>query len=89
MFKWLMFCVSKDMQIYHNYWLIFVFCSFRLDDTLDEATRKDLFTDTFCKVCRAVLQFESQRASHYKVGWKGEFLLASTGALAYLFGLST
>ncbi|XP_049653214.1 lysine-rich coiled-coil protein 1 [Accipiter gentilis] len=36
------------------------------DDTLDEATRKDLFTDTFCKVCRAVLQFESQRASHYK-----------------------
>ncbi|KFQ08227.1 Zinc finger matrin-type protein 1, partial [Leptosomus discolor] len=33
---------------------------------LDEATRKDLFTDTFCKVCRAVLQFESQRMSHYK-----------------------
>ncbi|KFW00204.1 Zinc finger matrin-type protein 1, partial [Eurypyga helias] len=33
---------------------------------LDEATRKDLFTDTFCKVCRAVLQFESQRTSHYK-----------------------
>uniref|UniRef100_A0A8C0AQH2 Uncharacterized protein n=1 Tax=Buteo japonicus TaxID=224669 RepID=A0A8C0AQH2_9AVES len=27
----------------------------------------NLFTDTFCKVCRAVLQFESQRASHYKV----------------------
>ncbi|NWW97310.1 ZMAT1 protein, partial [Rhynochetos jubatus] len=37
-----------------------------LDDILDEATRKDLFTDTFCKVCRAVLQFESQRTSHYK-----------------------
>ncbi|NWU54789.1 ZMAT1 protein, partial [Dromas ardeola] len=37
-----------------------------LDDILDEATRKDLFTDTFCKVCKAVLQFESQRASHYK-----------------------
>ncbi|NXT93110.1 ZMAT4 protein, partial [Anhinga rufa] len=36
------------------------------DDILDEATRKDLFTDTFCKVCRAVLQFESQRMSHYK-----------------------
>ncbi|NXS48244.1 ZMAT1 protein, partial [Balaeniceps rex] len=36
------------------------------DDVLDEATRKDLFTDTFCKVCRAVLQFESQRLSHYK-----------------------
>ncbi|XP_059673847.1 lysine-rich coiled-coil protein 1 [Gavia stellata] len=38
----------------------------REDDILDEATRKDLFTDTFCKVCRAVLQFESQRMSHYK-----------------------
>ncbi|NXQ92782.1 ZMAT1 protein, partial [Sagittarius serpentarius] len=25
-----------------------------------------LFTDTFCKVCGAVLQFESQRTSHYK-----------------------
>ncbi|NXT55795.1 ZMAT1 protein, partial [Pluvianellus socialis] len=37
-----------------------------LDDILDEATRKDLFTDTFCKVCGAVLQCESQRASHYK-----------------------
>ncbi|NXW29530.1 ZMAT1 protein, partial [Phaetusa simplex] len=37
-----------------------------LDDTLDEATRKDLFTDTFCKVCKTALQFESQRASHYK-----------------------
>ncbi|NXK04697.1 ZMAT1 protein, partial [Herpetotheres cachinnans] len=36
------------------------------DNMLDEATRKDLFTDTFCKVCRAVLQFESQRTSHYK-----------------------
>ncbi|KFP11180.1 Zinc finger matrin-type protein 1, partial [Egretta garzetta] len=33
---------------------------------LDEATRKDLFTDTFCKVCGAVLQFESQRLSHYQ-----------------------
>uniref|UniRef100_A0A663DJS2 Zinc finger matrin-type 1 n=1 Tax=Aquila chrysaetos chrysaetos TaxID=223781 RepID=A0A663DJS2_AQUCH len=35
-------------------------------DALDETTRKDLFTDTLCKVCGAVLQFESQRASHYK-----------------------
>uniref|UniRef100_A0A8B9FKR5 U1-type domain-containing protein n=1 Tax=Amazona collaria TaxID=241587 RepID=A0A8B9FKR5_9PSIT len=26
----------------------------------------DLFTDTFCKVCKAVLQFESERTSHYK-----------------------
>ncbi|KFZ60708.1 Zinc finger matrin-type protein 1, partial [Podiceps cristatus] len=33
---------------------------------LDEATRKELFTDTFCKVCGAVLQSESQRTSHYK-----------------------
>ncbi|NWI20484.1 ZMAT1 protein, partial [Crypturellus soui] len=33
---------------------------------LDEATRKDLFTDTFCKLCGAVLQFESQRMSHYE-----------------------
>ncbi|NXD75922.1 ZMAT4 protein, partial [Halcyon senegalensis] len=37
-----------------------------LDDVLDEATRKDLFTDTFCKVCGVVLQAESQRTSHYK-----------------------
>uniref|UniRef100_A0A8D0GK52 Zinc finger matrin-type 1 n=1 Tax=Sphenodon punctatus TaxID=8508 RepID=A0A8D0GK52_SPHPU len=37
-----------------------------LDNTLDEATRKELFTDTFCKVCGAVLQFESQRISHYE-----------------------
>ncbi|NWU61025.1 ZMAT1 protein, partial [Pterocles burchelli] len=36
------------------------------DEILDEATRKDLFTDTFCKVCEAVLQFESQRTSHYQ-----------------------
>ncbi|XP_033920673.1 zinc finger matrin-type protein 1 [Melopsittacus undulatus] len=36
------------------------------EDILDEATRKDLFTDTFCKVCRTVLQFESERISHYK-----------------------
>ncbi|XP_014822239.1 PREDICTED: lysine-rich coiled-coil protein 1 [Calidris pugnax] len=38
----------------------------REDDILDEARRKDLFTDTFCKVCKAVLQFETQRVSHYK-----------------------
>ncbi|XP_074003716.1 lysine-rich coiled-coil protein 1 [Numenius arquata] len=38
----------------------------REDDILDEATRKDLFTDTFCKVCKAVLQFKTQRVSHYK-----------------------
>ncbi|KFP91871.1 Zinc finger matrin-type protein 1, partial [Apaloderma vittatum] len=33
---------------------------------LGEATGKDLFTDTFCKVCRAVLLFEPDRMSHYK-----------------------
>ncbi|XP_010182341.1 PREDICTED: zinc finger matrin-type protein 1-like [Mesitornis unicolor] len=38
----------------------------REDDALDEATRKDLFTDTFCKLCGAVLQSESQRTSHYE-----------------------
>ncbi|NXA31388.1 ZMAT1 protein, partial [Eudromia elegans] len=37
-----------------------------LGDILDEATRKELFTDTFCKLCGAVLQFESQRMSHYE-----------------------
>ncbi|NXW44125.1 ZMAT1 protein, partial [Nyctiprogne leucopyga] len=36
------------------------------DDFLDEAKGKDLFTDSFCKVCGAVLQFESQRMAHYK-----------------------
>ncbi|XP_029448879.1 lysine-rich coiled-coil protein 1 isoform X2 [Rhinatrema bivittatum] len=35
-------------------------------DILDEQTRKKLFTDTFCKVCGAMLQFESQRISHYE-----------------------
>ncbi|XP_060111270.1 zinc finger matrin-type protein 1-like [Heteronotia binoei] len=39
---------------------------FPLGGTLDEATRKELCTDTFCKVCGAVLQFESQRVSHYE-----------------------
>uniref|UniRef100_A0A493TID7 C2H2-type domain-containing protein n=1 Tax=Anas platyrhynchos platyrhynchos TaxID=8840 RepID=A0A493TID7_ANAPP len=41
-------------------------------DILDEATRKDLFTDAFCKVCSAVLQSESQRMSHYEVHRSGE-----------------
>ncbi|XP_072190371.1 uncharacterized protein [Excalfactoria chinensis] len=36
------------------------------DDILDEATRHHLFTDTFCRVCWAVLPFESQRMSHYE-----------------------
>ncbi|XP_061446148.1 zinc finger matrin-type protein 1-like [Rhineura floridana] len=38
----------------------------RADDTLDEVTRQELCTDTFCKVCGAVLQFESQRIAHYE-----------------------
>ncbi|XP_021251956.1 zinc finger matrin-type protein 1-like isoform X2 [Numida meleagris] len=36
------------------------------DDILDEATRHYLFTDAFCRVCWAVLPFESQRMSHYE-----------------------
>ncbi|OCT99200.1 zinc finger matrin-type protein 1 [Xenopus laevis] len=36
------------------------------DILLDEQTKKELFTDTFCKVCNAVLQFESHRISHYE-----------------------
>ncbi|XP_048799110.1 zinc finger matrin-type protein 1-like isoform X3 [Lagopus muta] len=42
---------------------IFKRCS---DEILDEATRHHLFTDTFCRVCCAVLPFESQRMSHYE-----------------------
>ncbi|XP_048373109.1 zinc finger matrin-type protein 1-like isoform X2 [Sphaerodactylus townsendi] len=38
----------------------------REDETLDETTRKKLCKDTFCEVCGAVLQFESQRISHYE-----------------------
>ncbi|XP_026535651.1 lysine-rich coiled-coil protein 1 [Notechis scutatus] len=38
----------------------------RADDILDEMTRKELCTDTYCKVCGAVLQFESQRIAHYE-----------------------
>uniref|UniRef100_A0A5F8GGY0 Lysine rich coiled-coil 1 n=1 Tax=Monodelphis domestica TaxID=13616 RepID=A0A5F8GGY0_MONDO len=37
-----------------------------IDALLDEHKRNDLFTDNFCKVCGAVLQFESQRISHYE-----------------------
>lgn len=67
--------------------LIFALC---LEDVLDEATRKDLFTDTFCKVCRAVLQSESQTMSHCEVGWKGGLLPASSGVLVssgFLYGV--
>lgn len=81
--------VSEDMHVYlvlsPDWFLLFCFffsgCS---DDILDEATRHHLFTDTFCRVCWAVLPFESQRMSHYEVAWKGGFFLASTGALVCL-----
>ncbi|XP_063781128.1 zinc finger matrin-type protein 1-like isoform X2 [Pseudophryne corroboree] len=33
---------------------------------LDEKTKKELFTDTFCRVCGAVLQFESHKNAHYE-----------------------
>ncbi|XP_018423941.1 PREDICTED: zinc finger matrin-type protein 1-like [Nanorana parkeri] len=33
---------------------------------LDERTKRELFTDTFCRVCGAVLQFESHRNAHYE-----------------------
>lgn len=75
-------CVSCPVS-----WLVFVvlfFFSGCSDDMLDEATRHHLFTDTFCRVCWAVLPFESQRMSHYEVAWKGGFLLASSGALVCL-----
>ncbi|XP_074053159.1 lysine-rich coiled-coil protein 1 isoform X3 [Macrotis lagotis] len=36
------------------------------DTILDEHKRNELFTDNFCKVCGAMLQFESQRISHYE-----------------------
>lgn len=69
--KWIfIFWVSKDIQIYFvlsTDWC-FLFFALCLADILDEATRKDLFTDAFCKVCSAVLQSESQRMSHYEVG---------------------
>ncbi|XP_063156468.1 lysine-rich coiled-coil protein 1 [Candoia aspera] len=38
----------------------------KADDIFVEMTRKELCTDTFCKVCGAVLQFESQRIAHYE-----------------------
>ncbi|XP_068131318.1 zinc finger matrin-type protein 1-like isoform X2 [Hyperolius riggenbachi] len=33
---------------------------------LDEKTKRELFTDSFCRVCGAVLQFESHRNAHYE-----------------------
>ncbi|POI22203.1 hypothetical protein CIB84_014050, partial [Bambusicola thoracicus] len=53
------------------------------DDILDEATRHHLFTDTFCRVCWAVLPFESQRMSHYESLGKHKIRLEKT---SHLFG---
>ncbi|KAK6494976.1 zinc finger matrin-type protein 1-like [Huso huso] len=36
------------------------------DDQNHKELFSELFTDSFCKVCGAVLQYESQRISHYK-----------------------
>ncbi|XP_066213448.1 zinc finger matrin-type protein 1 isoform X3 [Saccopteryx leptura] len=38
----------------------------REDTTWNEQEKAELFTDNFCNVCRVVLQFESQRISHYE-----------------------
>ncbi|KAM8753457.1 zinc finger matrin-type protein 1 isoform 1-T1 [Rhynchonycteris naso] len=38
----------------------------REDTTWNEQEKAELFTDNFCSVCRVVLQFESQRISHYE-----------------------
>ncbi|XP_019489949.1 PREDICTED: zinc finger matrin-type protein 1 isoform X3 [Hipposideros armiger] len=36
------------------------------DTTWNEQEKAELFTDNFCNVCGVVLQFESQRISHYE-----------------------
>lgn len=36
--------------------------------TWKEQEKTELFTDNFCNICGVVLQFESQRISHYEVG---------------------
>ncbi|XP_074179881.1 zinc finger matrin-type protein 1 isoform X4 [Rhinolophus sinicus] len=38
----------------------------REDTTWNEQEQAELFTDNFCNVCGVVLQFESQRISHYE-----------------------
>nr|XP_020007292.1 zinc finger matrin-type protein 1-like isoform X2 [Castor canadensis] len=38
----------------------------REDGTWNEQEKAEVFTDSFCQVCGVVLQFESQRISHYK-----------------------
>ncbi|KAG8511195.1 Zinc finger matrin-type protein 1, partial [Galemys pyrenaicus] len=39
----------------------------REDSTWNKQKKTELFTDNFCNICGVVLQFESQRISHYKV----------------------
>ncbi|KAM5289587.1 zinc finger matrin-type protein 1 isoform 2-T2 [Glossophaga mutica] len=39
----------------------------REDTTWNEQEKPELFTDDFCNACGLVLQFESQRVSHYEV----------------------
>ncbi|XP_025862410.2 zinc finger matrin-type protein 1 isoform X4 [Vulpes vulpes] len=39
----------------------------REDTTWNEQEKTELYTDNFCNICGVVLQFESQRISHYEV----------------------
>ncbi|VTJ61886.1 zinc finger matrin-type protein 1 isoform X4 [Marmota monax] len=41
------------------------------DATWNEQGKTELFTDNFCRVCGVMLQFESQRISHYEVHRSG------------------
>lgn len=43
-----------------------------IDTTWNEQEKAECFTDKFCNVCGVLLQFESQRISHYEVGLKME-----------------
>ncbi|XP_037678443.1 zinc finger matrin-type protein 1 isoform X2 [Choloepus didactylus] len=43
----------------------------REDAIWNEQEKVELFTENFCKVCGVVLQFESQRISHYEVHMSG------------------
>ncbi|XP_045327216.1 zinc finger matrin-type protein 1 isoform X7 [Leopardus geoffroyi] len=41
-------------------------CQVSSDMTWNEQEKTELFTDNFCNICGVVLQFESQRISHYE-----------------------
>ncbi|XP_053747376.1 zinc finger matrin-type protein 1 isoform X7 [Panthera pardus] len=41
-------------------------CRVSSDMTWNEQEKTELFTDNFCNICGVVLQFESQRISHYE-----------------------